>query len=86
MALEVTEQLWVFFLEFLAHKLKKVHQLGCVIVINLPPVLAVKQVNHAPEDLCLALDVYQEHGSEVVHALDVADLVVIAGIGLKYIE
>ena len=73
-------------LEFLVKVLNYVHKLGHVVHVDAPPLISIHDKYQAPKDLLLILNVHQEHGHDVVEALNIADLGIIVGIGKQDVQ
>ena len=55
--------------------------------VDKSPIAQLHQLVQAPEDLLLVVrDVKEEQTDDVVHALDVAHLVIVISIGLEYVK
>ena len=54
--------------------------------VYLSPIALLHELLKAPEDfLFVVRDVKEKEGNDVVHALDVADLIVIVGVCFKHV-
>ena len=49
-------------------------------LVDASPVLSVHDVEEAPEDLLLILNVHQQHACDVVHTLNVPDLRIVIAV------
>ena len=72
--------------EFFVKDFNYLQQFRHLIHVNLAPVVAVQDEDEAPEDAFLVLNMHQQHRSDVVKALNVADLGVIVGVGKQDVE
>ena len=54
--------------------------------VNGPPIALLHELVQAPEDLLFIRVVEEEQANNIVHALNVADLGVVVGVGLEHIK
>ena len=82
---QVLQHLRLLILQpFLKHRSHRL-QFGEVVRVNGPPVSLLHELVEAPEDLLFVRVVEEEQADDIVHALHVADLVVIISISLEHI-
>ena len=79
--LEMLADVRVVLLERVVQDVDYFHELGHFLHVDAAPLVAVEDEDEAPEDFLFVLDVHEEHGCDVVEALDVADLCVVVGVG-----
>lgn len=54
-------------------------------LVDAPPILSVHDVEEAPEDLFLILDVHEQHACDIVHTLNVPYLRIIIAVSQEHV-
>lgn len=84
--LQVREKLGVVLLQSVINKLKQIHKLRSVMVVDHSPVPLEEQREKTPEHLHFVFNLDEHNRRQIVHSLHVTNLVVVASIGFEDIE